>query len=337
MVEQVPRYSPYIQKVSKPKLFVLNLSSLKVNSMIRMPTVCVVLSFFALTACKRDEQVAQLPSVEVPKSATNEGETQIAAPAFASENYDSSSSPFFSGTTEAHRKSTLSSKVSSIVTRVHVREGDVVKKYQALVSLDTQDFALRAKQADSALQGAKVQVDASKLEWERTKALLNENAISQSQFDMVDAKYKGAMANFQAAEVAVAISKKALHDATVRAPFAGIIVKRLVSEGEYASLTPATPLIQIEEIDPIDLRIQIPASDLGKVKAGHNVQVYLPALDKTIDQNLTRIVSASDPRTRTFTAIVEIPNPNHELRSGLYAEVTLASNKQPHQDDPGHH
>ena len=238
-------------------------------------------------------------------------------------------SPFLSGTTEAHRKSTLTPKVSSAVTRVHVREGDIVKQNQPLVTLDTRDFVLRAQQAEAARDGAKVQLDAAKLDWDRIKSLLAEKAVPQSQFDMMDARYKGAKAGLAAAETAVAMAQKALHDSVVRAPFNGLIVKRFVNEGEYASVMPATPLISIEEIDPVDLRIQVPSTDMAQVAVGSPVHVRLPATGQELDLRLTRVVSASDPHTRTFSAIVEIPNSDHNLRSGLYAEVTLRPRSAP--------
>jgi len=56
---------------------------------------------------------------------------------------------------------------------------------------------------------------------------------------------------------------------------------------------------------------------------GSPVHVRLPATGQELDLRLTRVVSSSDPHTRTFSAIVEIPNRDHSLRSGLYAEVTL--------------
>jgi RND family efflux transporter MFP subunit len=233
--------------------------------------------------------------------------------------------PSLSGTTEAHRKSTLTPKVSSAVTRVHVREGDVVKAGQPLVTQDTRDFALRAQQAEAARDGAKVQLDAAQLDWNRVKSLLAEKAVPQSQFDGIDARHKGAVAGLAAAEAAVALAKKAMHDSVVRAPFDGLIVKRMVNEGEYASVMPATSLVTIEEVNPMDLRIQVPATDLGRVQVGTPVHVRLPATGQELDLRLTRVVAASDPRTRTFTAIVEIPNADRALRSGLYAEVTLRS------------
>jgi RND family efflux transporter MFP subunit len=218
--------------------------------------------------------------------------------------------------------------VSSTVTRVLVRDGDIVKNGQALVVLDTRDFALRTQQAEAALAGAKVQLDSAKLDWNRTKALLDDKAVPQAQFDMVDARWKGAQAGVAQAETAVAMGRKALRDATIRAPFNGIIVKRLVNEGEYASVMPATPLVIIEEVDPLDLRVQIPSTDMDRVKAGATVKVRFPATGQTLEARLTRVVAALDPRSRTFSAIAELPNKDHKLRSGLYAEVTtLGSSK----------
>jgi RND family efflux transporter MFP subunit len=232
-----------------------------------------------------------------------------------------------SGQTEAHRRSTLTPKVSSIVTRVHVRDGDIVKNGQALVTLDTQDFSLRTQQAEAALQAAKVQLDSAKLDWDRTKALLGDKAVPQAQFDMADARYKGAQAGVLQAETAVAMGRKALRDATIHAPFNGIIVKRLVNEGEYASVMPATPLVIIEEVDPLDLRIQIPSTDLTKVKIGDFIHARFPATNQELDARLTRVVAAMDPHTRTFAAIAELPNKDHAMRSGLYAEITLGGSK----------
>ena len=286
----------------------------------------IPLFVLATLSCRRGAEVARLPQSTPPAAqpaALNPAPPAVAPVADPPAVSAGNSSPFLSGTTEAHRKSTLTPKVSSAVTRVHVREGDVVKQNQPLVTLDTRDFVLRSQQAEAAREGAKVQLDAAKLDWDRIKSLLAEKAVPQSQFDMIDARYKGAKAGLAAAETAVAMAQKALHDSVIRAPFDGLIVKRLVNEGEYASVMPATPLVAIEEIDPMDLRIQVPSTDMAQVVVGAPVHVRLPATGQELELRLTRVVSSSDPHTRTFSAIVEIPNPDHSLRSGLYAEVTL--------------
>jgi membrane fusion protein, multidrug efflux system len=287
----------------------------------------IPLFVLATLSCRRGAEVARLPQSTPPAAqpaAPSPAPAPVPAPAADPPAVSAgSASPFLSGTTEAHRKSTLTPKVSSAVTRVHVREGDMVKQNQPLVTLDTRDFVLRSQQAEAARDGARVQLDAAKLDWTRIQSLLAEKAVPQSQFDMIDARYKGAKAGLAAAETAVAMAQKALHDSVIRAPFDGLIVKRFVNEGEYASVMPATPLVAIEEIDPMDLRIQVPSTDMAQVVVGAPVHVRLPATGQELELRLTRVVSSSDPHTRTFSAIVEIPNPDHSLRSGLYAEVTL--------------
>lgn len=307
-------------------------------------SLALTLSIFA--SCSREDTMARLPATSPsPAAKPAPAPPAPAAPAPKQVAADSGTvsdtipppppgSSFLSGATEAHRRSTLTPKVSSIVTRVHVRDGDIVKVGQALVTLDTQDFSLRTAQAEAALSAAKVQVDAAKLDWNRTKSLLDDKAVPQSQFDMVDARYKGAQAGVVQAETAVAIGRKALRDATVHAPFAGIVVKRMVNEGEYASVMPATPLVILEEVDPLDLRIQVPSTEMAKVKAGDMVRVRFPASGQSLDARLTRVVAAQDPKTRTFSAIAELPNKDHALRSGLYAEITLTGARAPEAEAP---
>jgi RND family efflux transporter MFP subunit len=290
-------------------------------------------------SCQREGEKAHLPTATAaapavaPKSPPAAATAPADKPAVAGESATGDipapppGSAFFSGQTEAHRKSTLTPKLSSTVTRVHVRDGDLVRAGQALVTLDTRDFQLRLQQAEAGLQAAKVQLDSAKLDWNRTKALLDDKAVPQSQFDMVDARYKGAQAGMLQAETAVAMGRKALRDATVTAPFSGIIVKRMINEGEYAAVMPPTPLVSLEEVDPLDLRVQIPSTEIDKVKVGDMIHARFPATGQTLDARLTRVVSALDPRTRNFSAIAEIPNKEHALRSGLYAEITLLETK----------
>jgi RND family efflux transporter MFP subunit len=284
-----------------------------------------LLATLVCAGCDKSSEAARLPDKAEPAPASS----VLAAAPESAQAWTRSSSPDsdggtgsgWSGTTEAHRKSTLTPKVSSTVVKVTVRDGDIVKAGQVLVTMDTRDFVLRTQAAEAQLESAKVGMDAAKLEWDRLKGLADENAIPKAQFDQIDAKLKGAKAGVSAAETAVAMGKKGLSDSVVTAPFGGIVVKRHTNEGEYATMMPATPLVTIEEIDPIDVRIQVPSSDMNRVHRGDPVRVRLPANGTEINGTITRIVPANDARTRSFSAIVELPNHDHSLRSGLYAEI----------------
>jgi RND family efflux transporter MFP subunit len=231
----------------------------------------------------------------------------------------------YSGTVEAHRRSTLSPKISSTVAKVHVREGDRVKTGDPLVTFDLKDVNLRLRQARAALEGAKIQRDAAVLDRDRTKTLVDANAAAKAQFDAVEFRTRGAEVGVASAEVAVEMSEKAVRDSVVRAPYDGVIVRRMVNEGDYATTMPPTSLIVIEETGLVDLRVLAPSSEMNKIRVGDPVTVSFPSLGRSIEASVTRIVASIDARTRNFSVIVEIPNPEGALLPGLFAEARFES------------
>jgi len=229
----------------------------------------------------------------------------------------------FTGTLEPHRRSTLMPKVGGWVAKVHVREGDTVKRGAPLVTVDPAQYRLTFQQAEAGYEAAKVGLEAATLEYERAKALLKEKAMAQGQFDLVEAKYKGALVQLKAASVQLELARKALRDTTITAPYAGVIVKKHVSEGDNAAAMPPTPLITMEETGTLDLRVQVPASHLQTVSIGDPVVVRFPSGLPDRKARITRIVPTLNPATRTFSIIIELDNSDGKLRAGLFAEVSL--------------
>lgn len=291
----------------------------------RWTTSALLVSALACGGCKREkgyELPSSPPVVETSAGLGDAGEgDRSGRDAAAGEGEQRP----YTGTTEAHRKSTLTSRVGGVIAKVHVREGDTVKAGDALVSIDTSDNVLRLRQAEAALKSAEVQRANTKIEWDRSHGLLQDRAIPQSQFDAVDARLKGAEAALAQAQVAVDMSRKALADSTVRAPYAGTVTRKLVSEGEYAAVTPPTPLVTLEETGLLDVRIQVPASDEAVARPGAPVILRFPALDREVRATVSRVVPSADPRTRTFATIIEIPNADGAVRPGLFAEARFVS------------
>ncbi len=230
----------------------------------------------------------------------------------------------YTGTIEPHRRSTLTPKVPSTAAKVHVREGDRVRAGDPLVTFDLKDVKLRLRQARAALDGARIQREAAVDEWQRVKMLLDSQAVPRAQFDGIDFKKRGADVGVAGAQVAVEMGEKAVRDSIVRAPYDGVIVRRLVNEGDYAMTMPPTPLFVIEETDILDLRVMVPSSEMNRIHEGDPVAVTFPGLEGTIRASVTRIVASIDPRTRNFPVIVEIPNPDGALLPGLFAEARFA-------------
>lgn len=284
----------------------------------------LLVPFFALTlalstaACDRKEggEVASLPDpdAEAPQ------EPPDMARSSGGEISRTSGMNGPSGTLEARRRSTLSPRVSGVVTKVHVRDGDRVQEGDALVSLDTEDFALRTRQAQAGSDAARAGFEAAEAEWKRSKALLADKALPQAQFDAVAARYAGAKAQLAQAEVALAMARKSERDAILRAPFPGVIVRRFISEGEYASLMPATNLVTLEETGVFDLRVYVPADRASAVKTGDKVTVRLPGLAKDAAGKVLQLLPAVDSNG-TAAVLIEVPDPENTLRPGMTAEA----------------
>ncbi len=274
------------------------------------------------TACKEEQKARHtLPTkAAAPAAAAANGPADGGGAAGTAPAADAAVAVFY-GTTEPHQRSTLTPAISGIVADILVTEGQFVKTGDALVQFDRADIDLRMRAADAAYQAAKVQVDATQIEWNRARALVDDAALPKSQFDMADAHLKGAKAGVAQAEVGVAMARKAIQDTVVRAPYDAVVTARHVSKGEYAAMMPPKPLLTIEDIETLDLRIQIPATEMAKVQAGDRMAVAFPAIDKRGEYAVTRIIPSLNPMTRSFAAVLEIANADHALRPGLFAEV----------------
>jgi len=291
--------------------------------MTRIPFLAVII-LLALAGCSsKDKDAVSLPQPKAgsPGAVQPNPQPDQKPDAVAAISDPPAEGVPYTGAIEPHRFSTLMPKMPSTVAKVHVREGDRVKEGDPLVTFDLKDVNLRLRQARAALEGAKIQRDAAGTEWSMTKALFDKNATAKAQVDAVDFKKRGADVGVDAAEIAVEMCEKAVSDSIIRAPYDGLIVRRMVNEGDYATTMPPTPLIQIEETDILDLRILVPSSEMNKIHKGDPVTVRFPSLGRSIQTTVTRIVASIDARTRNFSVIIEIPNPEGALQSGLFAEA----------------
>jgi membrane fusion protein (multidrug efflux system) len=127
--------------------------------------------------------------------------------------------------------------------------------------------------------------------------------------------------------VALEMAKKALGDTVLRAPYNGVVVKKMASVGDYATSMPPTVIMVLMEISTLELKISLPEPDLQRVKQGSAVEVHFPSMERTIIATVTRIIRNVDTMTRSFTVVVEIPNKDMSLKPGLYARVKIATSK----------
>jgi len=250
------------------------------------------------------------------------------------------------GTVRARTTATISAKLMGYAREVRAQVGDHVREGQALVVLDAREMdsnvsrvtAAREEvksaipEAESGIAAAKAQLDLAQVTFNRIQDLLSKRSVTSQEFDEASARLKAAQAGLDMARSrrAQLDSKLARIEQEIRAagiqrgyteitaPFAGMIVTKLVEPGTLA--VPGAPLFTIEREGSYRLEAAVEESRLHLARVGKTVSVTIDGIDRTFPARIVEIVPSVDSAARTGTVKVDLP-PLPELRSGLFGRT----------------
>jgi RND family efflux transporter MFP subunit len=229
-----------------------------------------------------------------------------------------------SGSVRPVTQAMVKSKVSGEISQLHVREGERVAAGQVLVSIDTADLRARHESQQAMMAEAKARLDLAKKTEQNNRQLLAKNFISQNAFDSTVSSLEVAESNFKAAVAQGAITQKALADAQVRAPFNGIVAKRVVNVGE--KVTSDAPLMHVVDLSRMELEAPIPVSDIPSVKSGQEIAFKVDGFDnREFKGKVERINPSAEAGSRSISIFVTLPNADGALKGGMFANGTLAA------------
>ncbi len=212
--------------------------------------------------------------------------------------------------------------VSGKVIKVSPREGDYVKKGQLLAQIDPTDYSLALEAAGAKANQAKVELDRSRDEYGRMKFLYNSRSLAKNDFEKFKAAYLSAVQLVGQAVASKKLAGKHLRDTFLYAPASGYISRRSIEPGETAS--PGRPAFEIVKLDPVEINVGVPETDIHLVRVGQRAIVTIPALPGKSFEGRVRVINVSaDPTTRTYMTRIDVPNPDHILRIGMVAEARI--------------
>lgn len=200
----------------------------------------------------------------------------------------------------------LSADLAGVVDKINFRSGAHVRAGQVLVTLD-------ARQERAQLASAEARRDLAKVNLDRARSLYETKAIAQSDLDL-------AMANFKTAEAAVAEVQASIDRKTIRAPFAGTTGIRQVNPGQY--LNSGDPVVPLQAMDAVYVDFTVPQQSLSAIRVGATVQATVEGSAKGVYQGrITAIDPVVSDATRNVSVQATFPNPNGQLRPGMFASV----------------
>jgi len=218
------------------------------------------------------------------------------------------------GTVAAVQGVTVSADLPGIVDRITFDSGRAVSQGDVLVQLDT-------RQEQAQLAAAESQLDLARLNFERMKGLVEQDAVSRAEYDSAAAAHKQAEARIR--EIRATIERK-----TIRAPFTGMLGIRQVNLGQY--LTAGDAVVPLQSLNPIYVNFGVPQQDAGQMRSGRTVRFTAGDLGGVdFVGRITALDSVVDPTTRNVQVQTTLANPGGRLRPGMFvqAHVTLGSSQ----------
>ncbi len=173
-------------------------------------------------------------------------------------------------------------------------------------------------------------------EFGRIQKLFDEHVVSGSEFDQRRTQVESTARQYdtarnsarqiyrslEAARARLSLARKALADTIVKSPFAGFVVERKVSVGDF--VTRGTKVATVVRISPLRVELSVPEQSLSAVRAGQALELAVDAYPGKSFAGRVRYVSPAlraDQRALTVEAVV--PNGDGSLKPGLFATAAI--------------
>jgi len=224
------------------------------------------------------------------------------------------------GTIEGSESANVSSASNSMITAVHVKEGDWVRSGQVLATLDVKDLQDQYNRAALSLRE-------SQRAYESAEILYNEGAMSREDYLRLRAAYESDRLNVSS----ISISDRR----DIKSPINGIVTRVNINVGRYAGDTEiGQPMFVVENLDDLQMKVSISEFDISKIRVGQSVTITADVLG---NDSVTGIVSSISPTgeqkdmtssEKVIPVVIDIDKGDKTIIAGVNARATILIDKQ---------
>ncbi|MCA9402548.1 MAG: efflux RND transporter periplasmic adaptor subunit [Candidatus Omnitrophica bacterium] len=228
----------------------------------------------------------------------------------------------FSGVASAGVESKLSFKVGGTVEKKMVNVGDLVRQGDLIAQLDPQDFSLQAQEVEAQIAQAEAQARNTKSNYERVRALYENNNASKSDLDQARAAYESSQASLQALANTRELAQRQIGYTKLRAPRDGHIASVEIDVNE--NVGPGQTIVVLTSDEDIDVEVMVPENLITRVRKGDIVEVsFVARPDRIYQGQVTEVGVSSGSFATTYPVTVNVASATGDVRSGMAAEVAF--------------
>ena len=233
----------------------------------------------------------------------------------------------FSANLEAVWSADISTKADGRIDKLFVEEGDRVTAGMVLARLDMNELAAQVMQAEGQVLQAQATLEQNELNFQRMNALYKQNAVSAHTLDSARTQRDLAMGGLQAARGNFLLLKARLDNANILSPLNGVVIRRHVQAGTFSKAGIA--IFTVADTSTLLAKAVVGEAQITELALGKSVNVKVDALKgQEFKGTITRLSPAASVPTRTFTAEVSIPNPDGQIKVGMFANAEVVGQQR---------
>jgi len=236
----------------------------------------------------------------------------------------------------------VGSQVNGRVAKVYVDFNSIVKKGDILCEIDPIQYGAQVAQASAQVSAQRAQVESAKanataarVTFERTKRLFEQNLAAKGELDIARGQYDIAQAQVSAAEAQIGAIQAQLSQSQtnvgwtkIYSPVDGVVVSRSIDPGAtvVASFQAAVLFVIAQDLRKMRVMADVDEADVGKLKAAMDAEAVVDAFPGESFRGKVEQVRYSPNNVQgvvTYSAVVEVENPDEKLRPGMTATVTI--------------
>jgi RND family efflux transporter MFP subunit len=228
------------------------------------------------------------------------------------------------GLIEAVNQGTVAAQTAGRVEAIFYDVNDFVPAGAVIVRLRATEQHTGLAQAQAALAEATARENEAQTRYRRIAGLYERKVVARAAFDEVTAAREAAVARLAAAQALVKSAREGVAYTEVRAPYAGVVSRRLVQVGETVS--PGTPLVSGLSLQYLRVNVDVPQSIIDQVRRIRKAAVYIGS--RRIEATRVTIFPEATAPSSTFRARLDLPENAADLYPGMFVKVGLVTGEE---------
>ena len=240
-----------------------------------------------------------------------------------------------SGSVISDNQKMITSRYMGIVKKMHVAEGDIVKKGQLLYEIDSKEIDSKKEQVNLAISQAQLALQMNKNQYSnillnlgRYQRLFKKGMVSKYELENLELGATNMEDMVQIAKKQVAqakaMKKEVLNQYNylkLRAPNTGVIIAKKLSVGEMA--IPGMPGVILTDLSKLSIIVEISEDNIKYMRLGKVINIEIPSIGFKSTGKIYSIIPSSNPMTRKFKMKVKFDSKNKSIYPGMYAKIHI--------------